>query len=190
MKTVKKILFLVPLLVLWLMFSIFLWGFVFAQITDAPPEQKIVVCVDGETPGGTELAVQLEEKLAGKVRMVKVRPFSYAMLDSRSLTGADLYLVPASHVETYLAWFAPLPGEMRSENDTLVLDGTPFGILAYNAETGEGIATDCIRYVLPGEGAENYYLLFGKESVHLLQNEKAADNTAVEAALRLFGLYK
>ncbi len=111
MKTFRKIISLVPLLILWLMLSIFLWGFVFNLITDAPRSEKLTLCVDAETPEAVELAVQLEEKLAGKVRMVKVRPFDYAMFDSGTLTGADLFIVPASHVEIYQEWFCPLPEE-------------------------------------------------------------------------------
>ena len=43
MKTIWQVMKLIPLLILWLMFSIFLWGFVFNLITDAPREQKITL---------------------------------------------------------------------------------------------------------------------------------------------------
>ncbi len=190
MKTFRKIISLVPLLILWLMLSIFLWGFVFNLITDAPQSEKITLCVDAETPGAVELAVQLEEKLAGKVRMVKVRPFDYAMFDSGTLTGADLFIVPASHVETYQNWFAPPPRELLSQDSLLEIDGVPFGILAYDAETGRGAAAGYIRYILPDRETEDYYLFFGKESVHLAENENAVDDAAAEAARCLFDLYK
>ena len=115
MRYIKKAFTLIPLLILWLMFSIFLWGFVFNLITDAPPREKITLCVDAETPGATELAVLLEEKLNGQVRMVKVRSFDYAMFDSGALTGADLFIVPASHAEIYQEWFLPMPEELRGQ---------------------------------------------------------------------------
>ena len=60
MKTIRKALSLIPPMVLWLMLSIFLWGFVFNLLTDAPNAEKITLCVDAETPGDTQLAVQLE----------------------------------------------------------------------------------------------------------------------------------
>ena len=190
MKTFRKIISLVPLLVLWLMFSIILWGFVFNLITDVPPEKKIALYADAETPGATQLAVMLEDKLNGKVRMVKVRSFDYAMFDTGALTAADLYIVPASHAETYLEWFAPVPQEMQEESGLLMLDGIPYGMLAYDADTGKGIAADCIRYASADGEKEDYYLFFGKESLHLPDNENAVDGAAVDAARCLLDLYK
>lgn len=190
MKTIWKAIKLIPLLILWLMLSIFLWGFVFNLITDAPPAQKIALYVDAETPGATQLAVHLEETLGGKVRMVKVRPFDYAMLDSSALTGADLFIVPASHAETYQEWFCPLPEEVRDQDLLLEIGGTAYGIRAYNAPADAGIAKDCIQYTGPNGIKEDYYLFFGKKSVHITENENAADNTAVDAARSLFDLYK
>ncbi len=190
MKTIWKVMKLIPLLILWLMLSIFLWGFVFNLITDVPPAQKITLCVDAETPGATQLAVLLEEKLGGKVRMVKVLPFTYAMFDTGTLTKADLFIVPASHVETYMEWFAQIPQELIAESLILEIDGVPYGIRAYNAASDTGTAKDCIQYVSTDGETEDYYLLFGKESIHILENENAVDNTALEAARVLFDLYK
>ena len=188
MKTIRKALSLIPLLLLWLMFSVFLWGFVFNIITDAPPEQKITLCVDAEVPGAVELAARLEDELGDGVRMVKVRPFSYAMFDSRTLTGSDLFIVPLSHVESYLDWFTEAPLEFRSEGGLLESGGVPYGVLAYDAGSGKGIADDCIRYALPGQETENYYLCFGKESLHLSENENAADGAAADAARLLLAM--
>ena len=190
MKLFRKVISLIPLLILWLMLSIFLWGFVFNQITDAPPAEKITLCVDAETPGSTRLAVQLEETLGGKVRMVKVRPFDYAMFDSGTLTGADLFIVPVSHVETYREWFRPLPKEMKDEEHLLEIGGVAYGIRAYNAADGMGIAKECVRYSGPGGEKEDYYLFFGKESIHMMENESAVDDTALDAARCLLDLYK
>ncbi len=190
MKTIWKVMKLIPLLILWLMLSIFLWGFVFNLITDAPPAEKITLCVDAETPGATQLAVILEKKLDGKVRMAKVRPFDYAMFDSGTLTGADLFIVPASHAETYQEWFSSLPEEFWDQDLSLEIGGVAYGIRAYNAAADAGIAKDCIQYVSSDAEREDFYLLFGKESVHLPGNDKAVDGTAVDAAHILFDLYK
>lgn len=174
MRTFKKILSLLPLLILWAMLSIFLWGFVFSHITDTDRTHKITLCVDGEAPRATDLAVLMEEQLEGAVRMVKVRPFSYAMFNTNTLTEADLFLVPASHIEEYLDWFAPLPPEYAEKEGTWMLDGIPYGYQAENPAS-EYIAYDTEEY---GE----YYLLFGKQSAHLTGNENAVDNLAVTAA--------
>ncbi len=175
MRTIKKILSLVPLLILWAMLSIFLWGFVFSHITDTDAAHKITLCVDGEAPRATDLAVLMEEKLEGAVRMVKVRPFSYAMFDAKTLTEADLFLVPASHIEEYMDWFAPLPPEFTEKEGAWMLDGVPYG---YNAEQA---ASDYIAYDTTEANGKDY-LLFGKKSVHLNGNENAVDNLAAKAA--------
>ena len=190
MKTIWKAMKLIPLLILWLMLSIFLWGFVFNLITDAPAAEKITLYVDAETPGATQLAVQLEERLGGKVRMVKVRPFDYAMFDSSALTNADLFIVPGSHVETYLEWFSPLPEELRDQGLSLEIGGTAYGIRAYKAVDDTGIAKECIQYIGPNGVKEDYYLFFGKSSIHIAENESAQDNIAVDAARCLLDLYK
>lgn len=174
MRTFKKILSLLPLLILWAMLSIFLWGFVFSHITDTDPAHKITLCVDGEVPRATDLAVLMEEKLEDAVRMVKVRPFSYAMFNTNTLTEADLFLVPASHIEEYLDWFAPLPPEYAEKEGAWMLDGVPYG---YRAEKP---ASEFIAY--DTEECGDYYLLFGIQSVHLNENENAVDNLAVTAA--------
>ena len=61
MRTLRKFLSLIPLLALWLMLCVFLWGFVFNLITDTDPAHKITVCVDAQAPGAVDLAVLLEE---------------------------------------------------------------------------------------------------------------------------------
>ena len=188
MKTFKKILSLLPLLVLWAMMSVFLWGFVFDKLTDTAPEHKITLCVDAEVPRTTDLAVALEEGLNGAVRMVKVRPFSYAMFDSGTLTGADLFIVPASHLETYRDWFAPLPEAFAEEKGALLLDSVPYGLLAYDPETGVGLADAYIDYLTPGQEPEAFYLLFGKESLHVRGHENAVDDAAVTAARLLLSM--
>jgi len=185
MKTIRRLLSIVPLLVLWLMLSIFLWGFVFNLITDTGRENKLTLCVNAEAPGATQLAVALEEGLEGSVRMVKVRPFSYAMFDERTLTEADLYLVPASHVETYGDWFRPLPEEAVGEGEILYRDGTPYGIRAYDAKANRGAAADWISYETPER--EDFYLLFGQKSLHIPGNENAVDGAALTAAELLLG---
>ena len=65
MKTVKKILSLLPALILWAMISVLLWGSVFVRITDTDRAHKITLCVDAAVPGETELALLLEEKAEG-----------------------------------------------------------------------------------------------------------------------------
>ena len=59
-----------------------------------------------------------------------------------------------------------------------------------NAADGTGIAKECIQYCCPGGEKEDYYLFFGKNSIHMLENEGSVDGTALDAARCLLDLYR
>ncbi len=181
MNKFKKLLSLVPALVLWLMLSVLVWGFVFTRIMDTDAAHKLTLFVDAEVTDGTALAVRLEEELGGNIRMVKARPFSYAMLDGAQLQAADLFIIRADHMETYGGWLAPLPEEARGIGREYIRDGAAWGILAYDAETRSGIASGSINYQPPGEPESDYYLCFGRQSLHVPGNPDAVDNAALDA---------
>ena len=132
--------------VLWAMIAMVFTGFVFNQITDTVPENKIVVFADCEIQNAPDLAEKLERELNGAVRMVKIHPFTYAMFDSSRLKQADLYLVPESHREEYREWFL--------QEDRLTAFDPASGIIAADA------------YFLY-DPSEIYCLYTGKSSVHL-----------------------
>ncbi len=152
---IKRIFDLVPLLLMWLMLSVFLWGLVFNNLTDTAPEKKIALFVDAPVPGAVELAVKMESLGAEGIEMVKVHPFTYAMMDGKDLENADLYIVQAANAESYKDWFAPLP-EGMGPGDTLAIDGTVTGLKVDNPAEA---------YIDYAEG--DYYLFFGKNSRHL-----------------------
>lgn len=182
MNKVRRFFSLVPALVLWLMLSVLVWGFVFTRITDTDPAHKITLFVDSEVTDATALAVKLEENLHGNIRMVKVHPFNYAMLDGSPLRAADLFIIRADHMETYRDWLLPLPEPLRGTEAEYINGGVSWGLLAYNAETKSGIAADCINYQPLGEPAEDYYLCFGNQSRHIRTQMDAVDNAAADAA--------
>ena len=187
MKTVKRVLSLTPLLLLWLVLCVLVWGFVFTRITDTAPENKIVIWINAPVPRATDLAVKLEEGLSGRIGMVQVRPFGYNLMGESAMKDGDLYIVRASDVDTYLDWFAPLPGDLRDES-TLSRDGVALGVTAYSAQDRFGIAEEYIEYEAPAENAQNYYLIFGKNSLHNPDAENAADGMAVDAARLLLNI--
>lgn len=182
MKKLKRILSMVPPLALWAMLCVLVWGFVFIQITDTAAENKLVLCIDTEVPGDTALASVLEEELGDRLKMVQVKPFTYAMFDGETLTKADLFIVRCSHMEAYRDWFAPLPEMFREEASLYTLAGVPLGVRAYDAKEGRGITTEYIKYLVPGEPQEDYYLVFGAASRHNGEMENAADDLAADAA--------
>jgi len=188
MKKFRRIWDLVPLILLWLMFSAFLWSFVFNLLTDAPPENKIVLFADAPVTDDVGLALALEEVIADPVRMAQARSFSYAMMGSEEIENADLYIVSASQVQTYRDWFAPLPQELLAAGEVLEMEGVPLGVKIYDAASGKGAASQYIVYAYPGREQEDYYLFLGVNSLHLLSHENAADHQAAACALRLLEL--
>lgn len=188
MKRFSRFFDLVPLMLLWLMLSIFLWSFVFNILTDTAPENKIVLFADAPLTDDTGLAVLLEEVVEAPVEMVQVRSFSYAMMDSREIENADLYIVSADQVETYREWFAPLPDELQNRDGLLALDGVPYGVKVFDAAAGKGVAAGHIAYAWPGREDVDYYLFFGRSSLHVLTNENASDDQATACALRLLDI--
>ncbi len=174
----------IPLMILWAMLSALVWSFVFNIITDTDPTRKLTLFADAETPGAAELAAELEKETGAGIRMVKVHPFSYAMLNGDALREADLYIVTASGAETYRDWFIPLPETLRDRGEMVSPEGVPVGVRVWNAGTRTGIAADWLSY--PAE--EDAFLCLGKTSLHVLGLEGAADDEAVDAALRFLAL--
>ena len=136
--------------VLWGMMAVLLTGFVFNQITDTTPANKIVLYADCEVRNAPELAEKLEKELGGAVRMVKIHPFTYAMFDSARLKQADLFIIPDSHRAEY--------GEWLSEEEAVTV---------FDPSSGTAAAPEVFLYAPEGAPAEVFRLYQGKDSVHL-----------------------
>lgn len=188
MRRFKRLTDLIPLMLMWLVLNVLVWGFVFGILTDTAPENKLVLFADTTLTNETQLAAMLEETIAEPVKMVQVRPFSYAMMGSDAIESADLYIVSASQAETYREWFAPLPEALQTAGTLLEMDGVPFGVKVYDAATGTGAAVPFIGYVQPGMAAEDHYLFIGRSSLHVQSHENAVDDQAVACALRLLDI--
>lgn len=178
----NRFLNLLPMMLLWLVLSVILWGFVFTRITTYAPEDIIALYVDGEVPGGKALALLLYEEAGENIRAVHVRPFTYAMFGGDELRDADLFILPEESVETYRECFAPLPEGMAAQGDVMEREGLPYGLKVYDAGTGEGVAKAYIAYDNNLYVPQNYYLFFGNQSAHL------EDGLAVRYAQRLLSI--
>lgn len=138
---------LLPLLGLWALVAVFFSSFVFYQITDTVPANKLTLYVDGEVQNEIQLASLLEKGLSSPIRMVQVHPFTYAMFGSDALRAADLYIVPDSDLEQFADWFAP--GEES--------------VTVHDPETGVSVAGTWLLYT----PEETYRLYLGANSAHL-----------------------
>lgn len=160
MNSIRKLLRQLPAMLLWLVISVVLWCWVFTFLTDTAPKNKIALFINAPSCRDTELALVMEKSKPEAIRMVKVHPFSYAMLDSEQITQADLYILRGSEAEQYGDWFAEDCVRIRKA-------GQPNGLDAY------------ISFAAP---EEDWYLFIGKNSVHL---EDGAARQAAETLLRI-----
>ena len=177
MKTFRKIMHLVPIMLFWLMMTVFFWSWIFTFLTDAPREEKIVLFVECDVPDATYIAAKLEEVPSEVIRLAQVRPFSYSMMSSEDIRSSDLYIVSESGFQEYSEWFMPLPENALNLGESFLFENKPYGVKVYDAQTKSGILTDFIGYE-----DENYYLAFGNQSLHIENGE------AVSHADQLFNI--
>ena len=148
MRFLKNVFSQLHTFVLWLLMSALFWGWIFTMVTDTTPDKKLTVYCQVPALEDTALAVKLEEEKPEGLRMVKVHSFSYVMFNTDDFYQADIFILPASEIETYAELLGPV-GERR-------------GVKVYDAETGAGIALEYIRYP-----EEDCYLFLGTGSAHL-----------------------
>ena len=158
--------------VLWALISVMFWAWVFTWVNDTSPAKKVTLYAQVDVCEDEALAQKLAESRPEGIRMVKVHPFSYAMFDDGDLQGADLYIVRASEIETFLQDFAPIGEEDWDfgERELYRADGIPYGVKIYDAASGEGAASEYLRY----DPREDYYLFFNAASLHLGDGDGAA----------------
>lgn len=161
MRFFKNVLAQLHTFVLWGLASFILWGWIFALVTNTSPEKKVTVYCYVPGVRDVDLAVRLEEEPPEGIRMVKVHPFSYVMLNVDYMEDGDIFILPESQIGEY----------------TELLADPAAGVLVYDAETGQGAAVPYIDYT-----EEDYYLFLGANSPHL------ADGKAAEVARRLMDL--
>ena len=164
--------------ILWTLISVILWTWIYTLLFSAPPKKKVVLYADLPSIDDKSLSILLEEDLPEGIKRVPTNCFEDLMFDQTAILRGDLYLIPESDVETYLASFAPIdraafPGMMFYESD-----GEAYGILINDEATGLKVASRYIYY-LPGERC---WLFFNRDSQHLGSDDRATDGAAVTVA--------
>ena len=189
MNKLRKLISLIPLMIVWLMACVLFWGWIFTMITDTSPVHKIVLCADVSAINVKELSLRLESEMPENIYMVKVYPFSYAMFDSDTLRKADLLIVREQDIDMYKDWFAPLPDSFLDKPFTYCSpDNSVSGIKIYDSANNTGSACSLIQYSSPGKEPCDYYLFFGTSSTHVKNRNNADDDAAVIAADILLSL--
>ena len=163
-----------------LIISAVFWSWIFNFLTDAGPEQKILLYADMRDIRWKELAITLEEDLPEGIRWVQVHPFSYAMVNSSEVEQADLYVLTAAQAEERAGWLQPVPTSLAAGRETLDRDGVAIGLRLDPA----GAA----YFRFEESGGAPWYLCFGKKSLHNPDLPGAADEAALQTARRLLAL--
>ena len=136
--------------------------FVFNCITDTVPAKKVTIFADVPSMNSQELEEELNKDLPEGIKMVKAHPFSYTMFGLASDDSSDIYIVEKSSIEKYIEHFAPV-SEFLEPRDVFKYyehDGTAYGIQVY------GDAARCAAGYMDYEEGGEYYLFFGRLSVH------------------------
>lgn len=171
-----------PKYLLWLVASTILWLWIFTFLTDAPAAKKVTLYADVPALAEPGLSVALEEHMPEGIRMIRAHAFDYFMFGDPRTGGGDLYVLPVSAFAAYRSILAPI--DPPEGADCYVDGGAAYGVKVYDAATGEGAALDYIRYTGKDLPAEDYYLFFGKDSLHTGAQDTAAYFVA-ERFLRL-----
>ena len=205
MRFIKNVFSQLHSFVLWLMFSAVFWGWIFTIVTDAPAEEKVTVYCYVSEIRDKDLAVALEENRPEGIRMIKVHPFDYVMMNIERMEDGDIFILPESQIETYSELLADAAGGAAAGSDmkgsvagaadsgdmSSSMDGngaesidtadgsadSSDGFLIYDAAAGSGGAAQYIGY-----GDEDYYLFLGARSVHI------EDGKALEVVRQLLDM--
>nr|MBQ6241530.1 hypothetical protein [Lachnospiraceae bacterium] len=182
----------VPLYLLWALFAVLLTMGLFQLVTDTGRQNKLTLMVNAQEVQDVALMRKLAEDLPDGIRMIKVRPFSYAMLSESSLKEADMWLIRESDFERFLPDFGPVAGykENHPEHDYhTVKNGEDeiWGVKVYDAASGSGALKEYVGYApAEGETPEDWYLVFNPSSLHIGKNGQ--DTAAFTLAERLLTL--
>lgn len=163
--------------ILWALLSAIFWAWIVMLVSDAPMKKKVVIYADLPEIESGPLEVALEKDKPKNIRFVEAALFDNVIFDSTKILYGDLYLIPESDVEEYLASFtafdpAEFPGQTFYESE-----GKTYGILVYDAETGPRFGEACIRYP-----EERCYLFFNSDSLHIGEWNGSADDAAITVA--------
>lgn len=164
--------------VLWAMLSVLIWAWIFSLVTKAPASKKVQLFAELPAMRSEALEIALEREKPDGIAYVQAAQFDYAMIDQTEVLYGDLYLVPESNAEAYLASFAPIDRRLFPGASFYESQGKAYGLLVYDEETGLSVGGEYVAYV-PGERC---YLFFRAESQHLGAWNGSPDDAAIRIA--------
>ena len=162
--------------VLWAILSGVFWAWMVFRVTDALPKNKVVLYADLYEIDRTAVETAVEDELPEGIRFLEVDLFDDMLFQPNTLLLGDLYLVPESKVEEYLASFLPLDRSLYPGATFYESEGEAYGVCVYDEAAGVAVAAEYITY-FPGEKC---YLFLNRDSKHVgEQNPESYDAAAV-----------
>ena len=156
--------------ILWGLLSAVFWAWIFTLLFSAPAKKKVVLYADLPHLERNALSIELEKNLPEGIRIVDTAVFDDMLFSQTEVLSGDLYLIPESKAEEYLASFAPIdradfPGASFYESD-----GEAYGVLVYDEDAGVSVGGTYIFYI----PHERCWLFFNKDSLHTGKHDHAA----------------
>ncbi len=191
MSFLKKIFGKWHLYVSWAILVTILWGWIFTLLTNARPQRKLTVFEHSFQSQAEAMSIELEKDKPENIKMISVRSFDFALFGQTGFTEADIFIIRASEIDTYITDFIPIE-ELAKEHpewEYYLKDGVPYGIRMYDKETMTGSALEYLQYdgkATTGLEAEDYYLFIGKNSVHI--GGEGQDALAFDLAVKIVEL--
>lgn len=172
--------------ILWALLSAIFWAWLIMLSADAVPAKKVVLLADLPELENNGLEIALEKDKPDGIRFVETGRFENVIFDATQVLHGDLYLIPDSDTEEYLASFSEIDRTLFPGQTFYESDGKAYGILLYDEAQGLSLGGTYIRYI-PGERC---WLFFNKDSLHIGAWNGSKDDAAIKVAQNLLQLKK
>lgn len=166
--------------VLWAVLSGIVWAWIIMLATKTDASQKVTVYADLPVIREEALELALEREKPDSIKYVEAKSFDNIIIDQSAVLQGDLFLIPESKAETYLASFAPIedpetlfPGQTFYESD-----GKAYGIVVFDEPAGIWIGKEYVMYI----AEERCFLFFNKDSKHIGAWNGSPDDAAIVIA--------
>ena len=177
----------------WIVMAAFFWNWIFGILTQAKPEEKVSVFI-GSYSNFYEKYTELNESRPDYLKTVEVNAYkvdSFYFSTYLSVFGydeGDILILPESKTdkEGLAGRFGAITQEYLDLLPSLGYmekNGQTYGIRVHDKATGESL----VNYIDYGAGEkeEDYYLFFGKNSLHTGKMSPNAGNAERDGAIRI-----
>jgi hypothetical protein len=166
--------------VLWALLSGILWAWIIVLVTRTDASEEVRIYADLPTMRQEALELALEREKPDGIRYVEAQCFDDAIIDASAVMQGDLYLIPESKAEKYLASFAPIEdAETLFPKQTFYeSDGKAYGIVVFDEDAGIWIGKEYVMYI----AEERCFLFFNKDSKHIGAWNGSPDDAAITIA--------